>query len=89
MVRNRSWPAVSQICSFTFLPLSSVIVLILKSMLRGEREAGATRHARAAPNAPGGSSARARAGPRDARADSPGKRENRTDPIVVMNDVEN
>ena len=31
MVRKRSWPAVSQICSFTRLPSSS-IVLILKSM---------------------------------------------------------
>lgn len=31
MVLNRSWPAVSQICSFTRLP-SMVTVLILKSM---------------------------------------------------------
>jgi len=31
MVRKRSWPAVSQICSLTRLPFSS-IVLILKSM---------------------------------------------------------
>jgi len=31
MVRKRSCPAVSQICSFTFLPLMS-IVLILKSI---------------------------------------------------------
>lgn len=31
MVRKRSWPAVSQICSFTRLPSSS-IVRILKSM---------------------------------------------------------
>jgi hypothetical protein len=31
MVRNRSWPAVSQICSLTRLPSSSM-VLILKSM---------------------------------------------------------
>jgi hypothetical protein len=31
IVRNRSWPAVSQICSFTRFPSSS-IVRILKSM---------------------------------------------------------
>lgn len=31
MVRKRSWPAVSQICSLTRLPSSSM-VLILKSM---------------------------------------------------------
>lgn len=36
IVRNRSWPAVSQICSFIRLPSSSM-VLILKSMLHSQQ----------------------------------------------------
>lgn len=39
MVLNRSWPAVSHICSFTSL-LSTIIFLILKSMLQQEGRGG-------------------------------------------------